>query len=99
MTSQGTTQAKQPGLPGIPDGAIVTIDKSYRSAESSLGKVVAIYIAETEEVTLRRLQRDGARPKRYIGVPDNMTLQNHPVAIEQEDRIIGRVVSVHALVK
>jgi len=85
--------------PGIPDGSIVTIDKSYSSAESSVGRVVAIYIAATEEVTLRRLQRDAAKPRRYIGVPDNMTLQNHPVAMEPDDRIIGRVGSVHALVK
>ena len=85
--------------PGIPDGAIVTIDKTYTSPESSLGGVVAIYAAATEEVTIRRLQRDAVKPKRYIGVPDTMTAQNRPLAIEDGDRIIGRVVSVHALVK
>jgi len=85
--------------PGIPDGAIVTIDKTYTSPETSLGKVAAIYIAETEEVTIRRLQRDDVRSKRYIGVPDNMTPRNRPHVLEDGDRVIGRVISVHALVK
>ena len=85
--------------PGIPDGAIVTIDKSYTSPEASLGKVAAIYVAATEEVTIRRLQRDDVQPKRYIGVPDNMTPRNRPHVLEDGDRVIGRVISVHALVK
>ena len=84
--------------PVIPDGAIVTIDKSYTSPDSALGHVVAVYIGSTEEVTIRRLQRDDVQPKQYIGVPDNMTAQNRPHVLEKGDRIIGRVVSVHALV-
>lgn len=85
--------------PGIPDDAIVTIDKTTTSADASVGRVVAIYIAATEEVTIRRLQRDDVQAKRYIGVPDNMTPQNRPHVLDEGDRIIGRVVSVHALVK
>ena len=85
--------------PVIPDGAIVTIDRSYTAAEALVGTVAAIYIAATEEVTIRRLQKDAVRPKRYIGVPDNMTRQNRPLILEEGDRIIGKVISVHALVK
>ena len=85
--------------PVIPDDAIVTIDKSYSSPESLTGKVVAIYIGATEEVTIRRLRKDAARAKRYVGVPDNPTPQNRPLVLEKDDRIIGRVISVHALVK
>jgi len=50
-------------------------------------------------VTIRRLQRDDVQPKRYIGVPDNMTPRNRPHVLEDGDRVIGRVISVHALVK
>lgn len=85
--------------PVIPDGSIVTIDKSYSSPEALVGMVVAVYLAATEEVTIRRLQKDAVRPKRYIGVPDNMTPHNRPVILEEDDRIIGKVVSVHALVQ
>ena len=85
--------------PGIPDGSIVTIDRSYTSPETSVGAVVAVYLAATEEVTIRRLQRDAVKTKRYIGIPDNLTPRNRPVVLDADDRIIGRVISVHALVK
>jgi phage repressor protein C with HTH and peptisase S24 domain len=85
--------------PAIPDGSIVTIDKSYSSPDALVGGVAAIYIAATEEVTLRRLQRDDVNPRRYVGVPDHPTRENRPHVLEEGDRIIGRVVSVHALVQ
>jgi len=85
--------------PVIPDGSIVTIDKSYSNPEELIGQVVAIYIAETEEVTIRRLQKDAVKPRCYIGVPDNAGGNNRPVVLTRDDRVIGRVVSVHALVR
>ncbi len=85
--------------PVIPDGAIVTIDKTYTDPARSVGHVAAIYIGATEEVTIRRLQRDDVAADRYVGVPDNPSPQNRPHVIEDGDRIIGRVVSVHALVR
>ena len=85
--------------PVIPDGSIVTIDKTYTSADASVGHVAAIYTATTEEVTIRRLQRDDVNPKRFVGVPDNLTSQNRPHVLEEDDRIIGRVISIHALVQ
>jgi len=85
--------------PVIPDGSIVTIDKSYSNPETLIGQVVAIYLADTEEVTIRRLQKDAVKPRCYIGVPDNASGDNRPVVLGRYDRVIGRVVSVHALVK
>lgn len=85
--------------PGIRDGAIVTIDKTYTAAENMEGEVVAIYIAATEEVTLRRLLRDDTNPSRLVGVPDNPGGPNRPHVVEEDDRLIGRVISVHSLVK
>ena len=85
--------------PAIPDDAIVTIDKTYTSPETSVGHVAAIYIAATEEVTIRRLQRDNVQANRYIGIPDNITRQNRPHVLAEGDRIIGRVISLHAKVK
>lgn len=85
--------------PCVPDGSIVTIDKSLTDPEALLGHVVAIYIDATEDVTLRRLHRDDVNPRRFIGVPDHPTRENRPHVIEERDRIIGRVLSVHALVQ
>ena len=85
--------------PAIPDESIVTIDKTYTRPESCVGRVVAIYIGATEDVTIRRLQRDNVQPRRYIGIPDHMTPQNRPHVLEEGDRIIGRVMSVHATVQ
>ncbi len=85
--------------PGIPDNSIVTIDRAQAGPDYLIGKVVAIYIASTEEVTIKRLQQDGVDPKRFIALPDNMTLENHPYVLEEDDRVIGRVMSVHAIVK
>ncbi len=85
--------------PTVPNGAIIAIDRTYTRPEASLGKVAAIYVPAAKQVIVRRLQRDSAKPKRYVGVPDNMTPQNQPHVLDEGDRIIGRVVSVHALVK
>ena len=84
--------------PIIPDNSIVTIDKTYTGPDASAGHVVAIYMAATEEVTIRRLQRDDVNAKRFVGVPDNPAPPNRPHVLEAGDRIIGRVLSVHAQV-
>ena len=85
--------------PVIPDRSIVTIDKAQTDPDALLGQVVAVYIVRTESVTIKRLQRDDVDRKRYVAVPDNLTLANRPHVLESGDRIIGRVISVHALVR
>ena len=85
--------------PGIPDESIVTIDKTYQNPEDLLGSVVAVYLAESEEVTIRRLQKDAVQPECYVGVPDNPSNRNRPVVLGRDDRIVGKVVSIHSLVR
>ena len=85
--------------PVIPDDAIVTIDKAQTDPEALLGRVVAVFIAQTRSVTIKRLQRDDVNRNRYVAVPDNLTLDNRPHVLDPGDRIIGRVLSVHALVR
>lgn len=84
--------------PTIPDGAMVTIDKSRTESSRLIGKVVAIWIADEDDVTIKRLMYD-ARKKRLKAVPDNITLDNLPFDLTERDRIVGEVQSVHAPVK
>jgi SOS-response transcriptional repressor LexA len=82
--------------PTIPAGSIVTIDRSQSAAEELIGKIVAIAIKDGG-VTIKRLRktsRDG-----YVGEPDNPTCENRTIYIEEGDRIIGRVTTVHAWLK
>lgn len=79
--------------PTIPAGAIVTIDRSLTDADLLIGKVVAISKREGG-VTLKRLQH-GARGG-FVGVPDNMTSENLPIPLEEGDRIVGLVQTVHS---
>ncbi len=85
--------------PSIPNESIVTIDRAQTNPEQLTGKVVAIYIARTEEVAIKRIQRDDVNPERLVAIPDNMTRENRLHVLEEGDRIIGRVISVHAVVK
>ncbi len=79
--------------PTIPAGSIVTIDRAVSDPERLVGKVVAIGLREGG-VTLKRLRKTARGT--YIGMPDNPSLQNEPVAIGEDDRIIGLVQTVHA---
>ncbi len=79
--------------PTIPAGSIVTIDRSRTDPEMLLGKIVAIAVHEGG-VTLKRLRR--TERGGYIGMPDNPTPDNHPVAIADNDRVVGLVQTVHA---
>ncbi|MBN2713082.1 MAG: hypothetical protein JXR97_11725 [Planctomycetes bacterium] len=79
--------------PTIPAGAIVTIDRSENDPEKLIGKVAAIGLREGG-VTLKRLQR--TERGGYVGVPDNPTFENRAVALQDGDRIIGMVQTVHA---
>jgi len=79
--------------PTIPAGSIVTIDRAMNDPERLIGKVVAIGLREGG-VTLKRLRKTARGT--YIGMPDNPSAQNEPVAIGPDDRIIGLVQTVHA---
>lgn len=79
--------------PTIPAGAIVTIDRSEVDPERLLGKIVAIGRRESG-VTLKRLRR--TERGGYVGLPDNPSLDHHAVHLEEGDRIIGLVRTVHA---
>jgi len=52
----------------------------------------------SSEVTIKRLRCDSAR-KIWKGIPDNITETNLPFDLAPEDRIVGKVRSVHAEVK
>lgn len=89
VSSTGTSME-----PTIPAGSIVTIDRFETDPEKLLGKVVAIGVSGGG-VTLKRLQKSERGD--YIGIPDNPTPNNQPIALTEEgDRIIGLVVTVHA---
>lgn len=81
--------------PTIPAGAIVVIDTSVVRPERLIGKIVAIYKGDhgiEEGVTIKRL----AQTKRgWCGVPDNRDPDFQIIVIEEGDRIIGKVASVH----
>jgi phage repressor protein C with HTH and peptisase S24 domain len=82
--------------PTIPAGAIVTIDRSQSVPEELIGKIVAIAIKDGG-VTIKRLRKTSRNG--YVGEPDNPTYENRTIYIEEGDRIIGRVTTVHAWLK
>jgi len=79
--------------PTIPAGAIVTIDRAENEPERLVGKAVAISLREGG-VTLKRLQRTARGG--FVGVPDNPTHENRAIHLDDGDRIIGLVQTVHA---
>ena len=80
--------------PSIPDGAIVTIDRSERDPAALEGCVVAVWIADREAVTIKRLFRNSRGG--YVAMPDNLTADSLPIELAPGDRVIGRVRTVHA---
>lgn len=85
-------------LPTLPDGCLVTIDKSEVEPQSLKGQVVAVWLADRDEVTIKRLRYDAGR-KVWKAIPDNITETNLPFDLTGKDRVIGKVRSVHAEVK
>lgn len=79
--------------PTIPAGSIVTIDRSYTEAEELVGKIVAI-ATNDGGVTIKRLRKTSRGG--FVGEPDNPTEKNQPIYLEEGDRIIGKVTTVHA---
>lgn len=88
VSSTGTSME-----PTIPAGAIVTIDHTYTDPHMLVGKIVAIARREGG-VTLKRLQR--SERTGFVGVPDNPNHENLPIPLEEGDRIIGLVQTVHS---
>ncbi len=84
--------------PTIPDGSLVLVDTAATDLDSLLGHPVLI---RTDDglITARRLFR--AIDGQWAGIPDNPTLDNPPICIEDVDgnKVIGRIRSVHAEVK
>lgn len=83
----------------IPDGSLVTIDKTVTDPRDCLGKVAAVYSEETEEVTIKRIERHPLEHDVILAVPDNLNLVNLPFRLTTKHRIVGIVRSVHAQVK
>jgi SOS-response transcriptional repressor LexA len=79
--------------PTVPAGSIVTIDRAENDPERLLGRVVAIALREGG-VTLKRLRR--TERGGYVGVPDNPGADHRPVHLEEGDRVLGLVRTVHA---
>ena len=77
--------------PTIPAGAIVTIDTTPTTPEALLGEVVAIQ-KKDDGATIKRLTKTS---RGLCGVPDNRDPIHDVIIIEEGDRIIGRVNSVH----
>lgn len=79
--------------PTIPAGAIVTIDRSSAVPEELLGKIVAIGLRDGG-VTIKRLRR--TERGGYLGVPDNTSPEHRAIYLDEGDRVIGQVTTVHA---
>lgn len=77
--------------PTIPAGAMVTVDRTQTDPNRLEGKIVAIGLREGG-VTLKRLRR--TKRGDYIGMPDNP--ESLPICIEEGDRILGIVQTIHA---
>ena len=77
--------------PTIPAGSIVTVDTTPTTPESLLGEVVAIQ-KHDDGATIKRLTKTS---RGWCGVPDNRDPIHNVIIIEEGDRIIGKVTSVH----
>lgn len=86
VSSTGTSME-----PTIPAGAIVTIDTSETAPKPLLGQPVAIY-KKDEGATIKRLAQT---TRGWCGIPDNRDPRHQVIMIEEGDRIIGKVNSVH----
>ena len=86
VSSTGTSME-----PTIPAGAIVTIDTTPIEPTLLLGKPVAIY-KKDDGTTIKRLAQT---TKGWCGIPDNRDPIHQVIMIEEGDRIIGKVNSVH----
>ncbi len=86
VSSTGTSME-----PTIPAGAIVTIDTTPIEPKLLLGKPVAIY-KKDDGTTIKRLAQT---TKGWCGIPDNRDPIHQVIMIEDGDRIIGKVNSVH----
>jgi phage repressor protein C with HTH and peptisase S24 domain len=79
--------------PTIPAGSIVTIDRSQTDPSRLTGRVVALGLADGG-VTLKRLTRTARGG--FLGVPDNPSEEHRAIHLEEGDRIVGLVRTVHA---
>ena len=86
VSSTGTSME-----PTIPAGAIVTIDTSMTAPKTLLGQTVAIY-KKDDGATIKRLAQT---TKGWCGIPDNRDPRHQVIMLEEGDRIIGKVNSVH----
>ncbi len=86
VSSTGTSME-----PTIPAGAIVTIDTTPTEPDKLLGQAVAIY-KKDDGATIKRLAQT---TKGWCGIPDNRDPKHQVIMIEDGDRIIGKVNSVH----
>ena len=86
VSSTGTSME-----PTIPAGAIVTIDTSMTAPKTLLGQPVAIY-KKDDGATIKRLAQT---TKGWCGIPDNRDPIHQVIMLEEGDRIIGKVNSVH----
>ena len=86
VSSTGTSME-----PTIPAGAIVTIDTSMTAPKTLLGQPVAIY-KKDDGATIKRLAQT---TRGWCGIPDNRDPRHQVIMLEEGDRIIGKVNSVH----
>jgi len=80
--------------PTVPDEAIVTIDRAETDPEQLLGYVVAVWVATEDAVTIKRLAKN--KQGDYVAMPDHRSPDVLPFELAPEDRIIGKVRTVHA---
>ena len=80
--------------PTIPDRAIVTIDRAENDPAALVGYVVAVWVAAEDAVTIKRLARNSKGA--YVAMPDNRSADYLPFELAPEDRVIGRVRTIHA---
>lgn len=82
--------------PTIPDGALVTVDRSRNGPNDVVGKPALVYRADDDAVTIKRILL--AEGGRLVAMADNPRSAELGFALDfgSGDRIVGLVRTVHA---
>ncbi|MGF1679670.1 LexA family protein [Photobacterium minamisatsumaniensis] len=83
---RGDSMTNPHGYPSIPDGSVVIVESC---PDPENGKIVVAMLAESEEATLKKLQKDG--PFKHL-IPLNPKYE--PIPINGNCRIVGYVKQV-----
>jgi SOS-response transcriptional repressor LexA len=83
---EGKSMQNPNGNPTVPDGSIVIVEPDI---EVTPGRIVVAKLPGSEEVTIKKLTRDG--PTRYL---ESLNPDYKPIQIDESCKIIGVVIQV-----